>query len=257
MKKYKLIKEYPGSFKLGTVLTYDSGYYSIPDVSNTSIRRELVENHPEYWEKYKDFEILAFRGNTNTDLKGVLSKESAHLMLNNTGTLESLEITMLDSGYEIYSAKRITDGEVFTVGDRVKQSNASHNTIFNITGFKFDVNNEHLLALGGNGGIKLKKIEHLKPLFKTEDGVDIFEGDIVHQVDEKFMYHSYRWGAQNVIGGKPFPEFKMFSTKEKADEYVLENKPLNINFKKLMSILNECATYIIDENKLKEKLCNL
>lgn len=63
--------------------------------------------------------------------------------------------------WKINSVKRLSDNEIFTIGDRVKQSNVIHDNSFTITGFKLDVNNKHLLVLG-NGGIRLSKIEKIK-----------------------------------------------------------------------------------------------
>ena len=74
-----------------------------------------------------------------------------------------------------------------------------------------------------------KKVK--KPLFTTEDGLDIFEGDLFYYV--KFVQY-------NNTSGKPFeivrgdytsfeyePQYeKYFSTKEKAEEYILLNKPV-------------------------------
>lgn len=55
MKKYKLIKEYPGSPDLGTEVqehNTKSGFYY--DEHRTSVLRYHVENQPEYWEEVND-----------------------------------------------------------------------------------------------------------------------------------------------------------------------------------------------------------
>ena len=64
MKKYKLIKEYPGSPKLGQIaLSYtdskdDVYHYTAPHPKYKSaelaIDKDFVENYPEYWEKLVD-----------------------------------------------------------------------------------------------------------------------------------------------------------------------------------------------------------
>lgn len=64
MKKYKLIKEYPGSPKLGQIaLSYtdskdDVHHYTAPHPKYKSaelaIDKDFVENYPEYWEKLVD-----------------------------------------------------------------------------------------------------------------------------------------------------------------------------------------------------------
>ena len=58
MKKYKLIKEYPGSPELGEVVKkVDSStfyFYEKPDLCRIVIRKTLVDNQPEYWEEVND-----------------------------------------------------------------------------------------------------------------------------------------------------------------------------------------------------------
>lgn len=68
--------------------------------------------------------------------------------------------------------------------------------------------------------------EHVKqPLFTTEDGVDIFEGDIYFLVTEKYNY-GIAYTRNNSNYSKTLQNNnKRFSTKEAAEEYVLLNKP--------------------------------
>jgi hypothetical protein len=55
MKKFKLIKEYPGSPKLGEIVeganSSDFYYYEKPDLCRIVIRKKLVDNQPEYWKQ--------------------------------------------------------------------------------------------------------------------------------------------------------------------------------------------------------------
>ena len=59
MRKYKLIKCYPGSPKLGEVVEgVDSStfyFYKNPDLCRIVIRKTLVDNQPEYWKEVSDF----------------------------------------------------------------------------------------------------------------------------------------------------------------------------------------------------------
>lgn len=65
-----------------------------------------------------------------------------------------------------------------------------------------------------------KKAMQPKPLFTTEDNVEIYEGDGFWGVDEKF----------NLNKNMTFHNFKYFSKKEAAIEYLLINKPcLSVN----------------------------
>lgn len=82
-KKYRLIREYPGSPKLGTIIEWRvslggywaykrSDYKSVPNWK--SIQLTEPKNHPEYWEEVveKDYEILSVisSGKSNVYSKG-------------------------------------------------------------------------------------------------------------------------------------------------------------------------------------------
>ena len=58
MKKYKLIKEYPGSPYLGTVCeernNKSSFCYYFEGEKNMGITKDQVENQPEYWEEVNE-----------------------------------------------------------------------------------------------------------------------------------------------------------------------------------------------------------
>lgn len=58
MKKYKLIKEYPGSPTLGEVVVVAESstfyFYEKPDLCRIVIRKTLVDNQPDYWEEVED-----------------------------------------------------------------------------------------------------------------------------------------------------------------------------------------------------------
>ena len=73
-----------------------------------------------------------------------------------------------------------------------------------------------------------------KPLFTTEDGVDIYEGDNVWFVNTKskldplFVAIIYNWD----LAGSPntSSDYKWFSTKKAAETYIKFNKPaLSLN----------------------------
>ena len=67
-----------------------------------------------------------------------------------------------------------------------------------------------------------KVVEKAKqPLFTTEDGVDIFENNTSIYILDKFTIRHIKHKDFNVIS----KHVKYFSTKEKAEEYILMNKP--------------------------------
>jgi hypothetical protein len=114
---------------------------------------------------------------------------------------------------------RNSDGEIFTVGDNTKYG--CINTFY--------IKNNYLLATTvlESHGKYLKDLEKIKqPLLKTEDGVDIFENDITYNVDTlsqiyKLDVNPKIWTSKCSKSSR----FRYFSTKEKAEEYVLMNKP--------------------------------
>jgi|SRR6185503_8467787 len=68
-----------------------------------------------------------------------------------------------------------------------------------------------------------KSKEVNKVLFVTEDNVPVYEGDYYYCVNRDFNHY----GRSNGLGWyHPESGEKYFSTKEKADEYILMNKPL-------------------------------
>lgn len=250
MKKYRLIKKYPGSPTLNTIITIESsqetGYYS----ENKEFWEEVVE---------KDYEILSFKN----ELTGMIWKSDSQLkntfcLVDGQAPFMNLKTMLSAANICINSVLRKSDNCVFIIGDDVKLKNNSLSFKIN----KFDINvhdNSKLLISSFENTFifNLNAIEKFKPvLFTTEDGVDIYEGDRIHQVNKDFEYYSYYWGIQHGNKGVPFENFKIFSTKEKAEEFIILNKPcLSIND------VNNCYNYAphgsIIHNKLVENLKEL
>jgi hypothetical protein len=197
LRKFKLIKEYPGSPKLATELTPKV------DKENTDTNNFYWEgswfnpnDFSEFWEEVlqKDYEILRTCPIVGT----------------------------------IYSVKRLSDGEVFTVGDIIKvRSHGSNKRIDEIEiienepsysdgiWFQYALGCSHL-----KNAIKVKQ-----PIFLTHDGKDIFEGDTVWWV---------RKDSTSAIGRLVIPPGEKFNsdmtayflTREEAEGYIKRNKVL-------------------------------
>jgi hypothetical protein len=104
--------------------------------------------------------------------------------------------------------------EIFTIGDKT--------TLGIITCFRL-LDNEIMVDFDNKNSILLrsKQLQHVKqPLFTTEDGVDVFEGDDFYTVDN-WNIEKYK----NYISINEYIHNLKFSTKEKAEEYILMNKP--------------------------------
>jgi len=246
-KSYKLIKEYPGSPKLGTTLPENAtinGNIFYDKESNPN--RLYVDKFPKFWKKIleKDYEILSFIVNQS---KGVLivgdivtkvgdgfKGTSSH----NRGIIagDSENEFLSKDHWSIHSVKRLSDGEVFTIGD-----NCEFGILTRIFLIKYINGKDIIMTSTKNSNyscniLYLKKLK--QPLFTTEDGVEIFEGDNIYTVhlDDWTIEYFEKLNKLDFTASND----KDFSTKEKAEEYIIMNKPcLSINdIKKTMDVGN-------------------
>ncbi len=211
MKKFKLIKEYPGSPNLGTICeernNKSSFCYYFEGEKNIGITKDQVENQPEYWEEVieKDYEILISR---------VVPQE-------------------------ILSVKRLSDGEVFTVGDL-------------ITGYSYeDARSIQTIKICSYTGIM--KLEQEKgftslcaatkaknPIFLTHDGKDIFAEDKVWYVNKENLYYDYIIAQPEVKFNSEIRAY--FLTREDAENYIERNKP-RLSIEDCFKILQKSFLY--------------
>jgi hypothetical protein len=250
MKKYKLIKEYPGSPEVDTEII--KSYISNSSLGNYDtymikgegwFKLDDPENYPEFWELVveKDYEILRFILPGNNIIHVQNAKNNIEFMLKNSNT------------YKIYQVKRLSDGEIFTIGDKIQYYDTygvkSHNHKINtITIYKNNIllNHNHGSWKSHGDFNKVKKVK--QPLFTTEDGVDIFEGDSFYNINNK------DWLLRNIIKinlldyQTYYKNQINFSTKEKAEEYILMNKPC-LSLKEVLDIVPFLDR---SERKLKE-----
>lgn len=223
--KYKLIKTYPGSPKLNSEITNKKiecpNWYYLSNACLSIV--ENPENYPEFWELVveKDYEILSY-----------ITVESEIIKYKD---LDINDDCNCDKYLKIHSIKRLSDNQIFTIGDFVNNRTISSFSLNWIqTGFKIHCDNVGKGNINDGCFFELKDLKHIKqPLFTTEDGVDIFEGDEYYYINSNF---NDPWKIINTkadcpdIINKNDLNYKRFSTKEKAEEYILLNKPcLSIN----------------------------
>ena len=185
MKKYKLIETYPGSPVLGTEIKYtgngwrcnktDFAFFDNPD------------NHSKFWEEINNhgYEILSIlrkkklSTTVNEWTPDIASNLSLDAMLHVGQSVQS-------GHFYINSIKRLSDGEVFTIGDQCVTKLCNYGKIneFMIKDKStkdFDVYIKGSISPHGSkyqcSLLNLIKNVSKVPLFTTEDGVDIFEGD--------------------------------------------------------------------------------
>ncbi len=237
--QYKLIKKYPGSPELGTIV--ENRYGAIYCVKTTFIWSssdvdyfdKMVTNQPEFWEKVVklDYEILEFT-----------SKYSGCVAIKNKkGTYDSdnffnmgESILLSDNRSIITKVKRLSDGEIFTVGDICKPKNYTENA-YPITRIEI-IRNNILRINSRNWYLDIESLEHSKPvLFTTEDNIDIVEGEKYYSLLENYQIIPNICNKHGISLNRK--EVKYFFSKEKAEEYIIMNKPcISIKELDLLSI---------------------
>lgn len=257
-KQFKLIKLYPSSPPLGIIATMGKyKFYTFSEKKyNGDIDNSAIEDSPEFWKEItkqeEEYHILSF--------KGILESNNGLFNRNNDGTYSWHEWLNKESGINlsrmieenvtvIHSVKRLSDDEIFTIGDKVKTKAHLYATT-NIDPYVIKeiklidnqcilfFNNTKLLGVGISCNIKNVSQYKIKtPLFTTEDGVEIFDRQTkVFEVNTNkesmshlSVYSNISADATNLMASKRgihcVMEFPIFSTKEAADEYVLMNKP--------------------------------
>lgn len=224
MKSYKLIKTYPGSPELGTI--EEPVHNNVHMMSNGRYGYDFSK-HKEFWEPVveKDYEILEVITNNGKFIEKVYNQDAT-----------------IEPYWKIYSIRRKKDGEIFTIGDKIFPLNKI---------CEFEIVNDKLKIYhcdesystpikngpnnmpGNTSWLWLKDIKkHKQPLFTTEDGVDIFEGDTyvpVYYCNKNGFKLEYTC-KKDIKPGAFSKNNYYFSTKEAAEEYILINKPcLSLN----------------------------
>lgn len=264
-RKYKLIKEYPGSCKIGTEIVYnhslDNFIYNVetPTANDIAIiplegiirtsrwSTTLFENYKEYYQEIieKEYEILTLSdGGTLVSYdKSEIGTYNVPMNIHYSTKELWLECFLRHNFWKIYSVKRVSDGEVFIINDKIfiGLSQSYEIKSINISNqYKGGISIE--ISLGGYFSIMdIKKCKI--PLFTTEDGVDIF--DIETSVFEviKCNLHLNRnipYGCANHNLGENFPSL-VFSNEESAQNYIDLMKP-KYSKKDIIDLLDKYKT---------------
>ena len=211
LSSYKLIKEYPGSPEVGTIVkdsqgsieyTEPSGKQYTASSSAGNIFKTNIEAYPEFWEKQR-FEILQY-----------VAKDKLSYTSKRRGGLNH------DQYWNIFSVVRNSDGEVFSIGNSI--TGATYKDARVIEEIILDGDGEILFSQG-KGYTELVDAKKCKaPLFLTNDGVEVFIGDIIFTVQsslddiDQIMVANFR--------PEDYPSWKVFSTKKAAEDYIVKNK---------------------------------
>lgn len=271
MKKYKLIKLYPGSPKLGTEVNY-SETHQIYNYNGGNFYTELpkhqVENLPEFWEKVKEvkekeYEILeCYQETTLTRSKYYYTKIS-------TGrNWENVLYCAEKNLYPISKIVRMCDGEIFSLGDKLvldkymgERKYITIDKIYynehNQLSFKTNIKPAPCTFVFGLFDIGCKKYK--QSLFITEDKVEIYNKDRYWYVvisDRGLIPHAWEplndicnWDNSDI---PPLGKYQ-FSTKEAVEKWIDENKP-KYSLKQAASFIQKFDLEInqYDENSLED-----
>jgi len=230
MVRYKCVKEYPGSPKLGTEVNY-SEKHKIYNYNGGNFYTELpkhqVENLPEFWEEIKENEFLIL--SVSATKENTLYKVGHVDKITNTKSYTKciLEDSMSLGYWEIHSVQRLSDGEIFKLGDAVARGRdwkGWKNPACIIRSFKVR-NREIEVEIQqeeDSSNYPLGGFYHVKePLFTTEDGVDKYLGDNCYVIP----LSSWTIGNGTITSAAFSAAKARFHSKDAAEKWVDENKP--------------------------------
>ena len=214
MIQYKLIEEYPGH-SLGEIHTADKGTKWYGTI--------FYDANPKFWQKVEEVDYDITEVKYFTEIRFL---HNGFYRIYKDGIGFELDY-LLKHGGTIHSVKRLSDGEVFTIGDDVVvDDDGKLYEIIKLIKLT-DIIQVYAKTIGREIYYRLNSISKPKvktPLFTTEDGVEIFKGDSYYLVSKDFCIGFCSFYSKSDL------TYKLFSTKEKAEEYILQNKPcLSLN----------------------------
>lgn len=229
MKKYKLIKEYPGSRKKNTIVNIasDNIHVLINGVCSPLNPQEIMD-YPEYWQEIieKDYKILSLA--RLCTIKPTITDVSDY------GD-EYIEALLKCDKSRIHSVKR-KDGEIFTIGDRVTYGKNTYGELRTISEISLSKTGRIFLSYEEDVLTKYddwlcSNFQHYKePLFTTDFEVTIWSNP--DQPNEHSLIDRGNWNIQQVRRLSDNVRFKI-------GDYIKEGRIINIiikNFKIYLDI---------------------
>lgn len=202
----------------------------------------------------KNYEILSFSKNTSS-YNIYMVRENGRLLWDipeykniNADSTATHWTEAINKGYNIHSIKRLSDGEIFTVGDNTNKGK--------ILSIKIEGKG---LVFNGSYDFGLKSLVKSKVLFRTEDGVNIFEGDEFWYVTTK-GFNLWTKTCDSMSGAWAVNAKRVgdipFSTREAAEEYILMNKPC-LSWKDVLKLTHKNGVNNITQTYKTKKLRDL
>ena len=200
-KKYKLIKKFPGSAPVGTIIDLDDVAFGI--TCNYT-------NYPEFWEEIieKDYERLLYKGNILYSVKRLSDGVEFKI-----GDKVCWKWAFAKNKYFTIKSFNIIENKLRF--NTVEES--GQNFIFELISKEYN-------------------LQHYKePILTTEDGYECTLDDRVFGVLPKGVWETKFWDGQGMPVNKLFnledkrysegSPWLYFKTKENAEKYIYENKP--------------------------------
>ena len=141
----------------------------------------------------------------------------------------------------IYEVLRLSDNEVFSVGDEIATGKIISFSYLKETGLFIEVDTRKLTYYYPYRISEISKVKPKIPLFTTEDGVQLFKGDSYVKLND-YSDWSIVIGFIAEGNGDMYKGLK-FSTKEAAEKYILLNKPIEITQKEIMGAIKSACSY--------------
>lgn len=217
----------------------------------------------DIWQIYeeKEYEILSFINYKNIfsiPANTILTKIKDTKSFNFQNIYDNEKSILENNKWSIYSIKRISDGEIFTIGDRIKNKiTPSKWTDCIIT--KIDlIDNKYQITIKQNLAIAAYIIDKnfitVSPIFKTEDGVDIYEGDTAFLSFKSGSCYAAVCCKENAYFSKLCSDVKVFSTKEKAQEYIDKQKILFVTKDKVSKKTNDFCFQLCKKSGIRVQI---
>lgn len=257
MNDYKLIKEYPGSPKLGTIISMREGtnmhFYG-------GLQIQSPNKFPEYWIPFNsmfnlDYEIVRIKNPAGT----IITYDKGKCINRNDGlsiscTLDLDQVLLTDP--TIIAVKRLSDGVVFSIGDTIEYqvcdkwppSSRSKIIRFSIYEDTIDIHTDKFTSARSwcsfKGGVRI--VNDFS--FITQDGVEITSpttgyyaiySDTLKFVEGSALLYGEKYKKYNCL---------TFSTYKAGYDYLCEHQ-------KLFSLSEIRANFLCDlEKRVKQRV---
>ena len=180
------------------------------------IPEDLVEDSSD-WEEIipKEWEILSFVNEDNKLIYKIVNGECLCCTEIGYSDIGTRSMQYCKDFYKIHSAKRLSDGVIFSLGDVI-----SYGITYTISSISVEDDKALLWVDGNSCNLSIECAKKVEELHTTKDGYKINTGD------KYFIVENFR--IREVVGGT-FTKSKWdgfrFKERDNAENWVINNKP--------------------------------